>query len=89
MPDKIIAKDPNDEKGGALIRIERIKEIAGTVDEIRADIMAVKEELAKVEQRRIPGRFRAQVKDARSQAEDTDRVLQQAEEASRSSRLLG
>ena len=78
-PDKIIAKDPNDEKGGALIRIERIKEIAATVGEIRADIVAVGEELAKVEQRRIPGRFRAQVKDALAQAEDTDRVLQQAE----------
>jgi hypothetical protein len=78
-PDKIIGKDPEDDKGGALIRIDRIKEIARTVSDIRDDIVGVKDELGKVKVQRIPGRFRAQVRDGISQAEETDQVLQQAE----------
>ena len=79
-PDKIIGKDPNDDKGGALIRIDRVREIAGTVDEIRTAIVGVKEELGKVKLQRLPRRLRPRITDGIEQAEDTDELLKQAEQ---------
>ena len=78
-PDKIIGKDPNDAKGGALIRIDRVKEIAVTVSEIRDAIVGVKQELGKVKLQRLPRRLRPRVVEGITQAEETDQLLQQAE----------
>ncbi len=78
-PDKIITKDPEDPKGGARIRIDRIREIGGTVSHIRTAIKGVKKELGAVRIKKVPRRLRDRVTNAIQQAEETDALLADAE----------
>ena len=77
-PDKIIAKDPNDPKGGAQIRIDRIKDITATVSDIRDAIAGVDSELSAVRIDRIPRRLRPKVEQGIEQASETEELLTKA-----------
>ena len=66
-------------KGGARIRIDRIREIAATVGDIRKAIVGVKNELREVKLKKLPRRLRPRVEKGIEQAEETDEILQQAE----------
>ncbi|HWL65417.1 MAG TPA: hypothetical protein VNP73_05525, partial [Actinomycetota bacterium] len=78
-PNKIIVKDPDDPKGGARIRIDRVREIARTVGHIRGAIGGVDEQLKKVNLAKIPRRLRPQVKRGIEQASTTRELLTKAE----------
>ena len=78
-PDKVIAKDEGDPKGGARIRIDRIVEIGRTISAVRKAIDGVAAELGKVRLGRLPGRVRARVVDGIDKALETDEVLAKAE----------
>jgi hypothetical protein len=78
-PDKVIAKDPTDEKGGSMIRIDRLEEIARTVTDVREAIVGVSRELRAVDLKALPGRVRAKVEDGIDEAERTDELLRKAE----------
>ncbi len=78
-PEKIIVPDPEDPKGGARIRIDRVREITKTVSRIRRSITGVKRELDAIELKRIPRRLRPRVEDGVAQAKDTDVLLRKAE----------
>jgi hypothetical protein len=74
-PNKIIAKDPDDPKGGAQIRLERVRAIAATVGDIRDAVTETAKELKAVELKRLPRRLRTRVKDGLDQAEETSELL--------------
>lgn len=78
-PDKIIGKDPEDPKGGSQIRIDRIRDIAGTVADIHEAITGVDDELKAVDLERIPRRLRPKVVDGIEQADTTKELLATAE----------
>lgn len=78
-PDKIIAKDPDDEKGGSQIRIDRIREIAQTITDVRGFIDGVGRELKKVDLANLPKRARPRITDAIDKADETDGLLADAE----------
>ncbi|HWC13714.1 MAG TPA: DUF4012 domain-containing protein [Actinomycetota bacterium] len=78
-PDKIIERDPADPSAGARIRLDRIREIAATVTEIRTAIEGVARELAAVELDGLPRRVREQVRNGIARAASTDEVLADAE----------
>jgi hypothetical protein len=79
-PNKIIAKDPDDPKGGAQIRLDRVRAIAATVGDIRDAVSETAKELKAVNLNNLPRRFRARVKDGLAQAEDTTELLIKAHE---------
>jgi hypothetical protein len=78
-PDKLIAKDPDDPKGGSQIRLERVTAIAETLDDIRADIARAREELVAVDLEKIPRRLRGDVTRAVETATETDTTLADAQ----------
>lgn len=78
-PDKVVAKDPEDEDGGHQIRIDRIREIATTITEVRRAIDGVHRELKKVDVYSLPKRTRPQILDAIDTAKETDTLLADAE----------
>jgi hypothetical protein len=78
-PDKLIAKDPDDPKGGSQIRLERVTAIAQTLDEIRSDVGRARKELGAVDLAKIPRRLRADVRDGVAKAADTDATLADAQ----------
>ncbi|HJR46439.1 MAG TPA: DUF4012 domain-containing protein [Actinomycetota bacterium] len=78
-PDKIIAKDPSDEKGGSQIRIERIEEIGQIIKDVRRSIDGVRRELEAVDLKNLPRRTRPQITQAIEKAGETDRLLADAE----------
>jgi hypothetical protein len=77
-PDAIIARDPDDPKGGSRIRLERIEAIARTIDRVRADIAGVKRELNAVDASKLPHRVRPSIQDGLEKANDTDALLADA-----------
>jgi Protein of unknown function (DUF4012) len=78
-PDKLIAKDPDDPKGGSQIRLERVAAISETLDEIRADIGRARKELQAVDLKKVPRRLRADVRDGVEKATNTDETLADAQ----------
>ena len=78
-PDKIIERDPEDPGASARFRLERIAEIGETVSDIRKDIQGVRAELGEVDKTKLPKRFRGDVDDGIRRAEETDRLLADAE----------
>jgi hypothetical protein len=78
-PDKLIAKDPNDPKGGSQIRLERVEAISATLEDVRADIDKARDELKAVDLKKIPRRLRADVADGIEKAEKTDVTLRDAQ----------
>lgn len=77
--DRVIERDPDDPDGGARIRIERIREIAGIVDEVRERIQGVSTELGAIDADAIPQRLQRAVRSGIRQAEDADAALADAE----------
>ncbi len=61
-PDKVVVRDPEDRKGGARIRVERIQEIGDTITAIRADVSAALAELRRVQLEALPRRARSAVR---------------------------
>jgi hypothetical protein len=82
-PKKIIAKDPEDPKGGAHVRLERVRAIANTVGNIRDAVTEIAKELNAVQLKRLPRRLRPRVKDGLTQAEETSELLVKAHEGLR------
>lgn len=78
-PNKLIAKDPNDPKGGSQIRLDRVEAISKTLDEVRTDIDNARAELKAVDLDRIPHRLRGDVRDGIAKAEETDETLADAQ----------
>ena len=78
-PDKLIAKDPNDPKGGSQIRLDRIDAISKTLTDVRADIDSAKRELKAVDLAKIPHRLRSDVRDGIAKAQKTDDTLADAQ----------
>lgn len=78
-PDKLIAKDPDDPKGGSQIRLERVTAIGQTLDRIRADIGRARTELAAVDLENIPRRLRTDVRQGIETAAETDETLADAQ----------
>jgi hypothetical protein len=78
-PDKLIAKDPEDPKGGSQIRLERVTAIGETLDRIRADIRRARKALAAVDLKKIPRRLRGDVKQGIETAAETDATLADAQ----------
>ena len=78
-PDKLIAKDPDDPKGGSQIRLDRVKAISVTLEDVRADIDSARAELKKVDLSKIPHRLRADVRDGIAKAQKTDETLADAQ----------
>jgi hypothetical protein len=78
-PDKLIAKDPDDPKGGSQIRLERVTAIGQTLDRIRTDIAQARKELAAVDLKKIPRRLRGDVKRGIETARETDETLADAQ----------
>ncbi|HYI46171.1 MAG TPA: DUF4012 domain-containing protein [Actinomycetota bacterium] len=78
-PDKIIAKDPEDPKGGAQIRIDRIEDIAATIKDVHQAISGVDRELRAVRLQQIPRRLRPKVTQGIEQASETEELLGKAE----------
>jgi hypothetical protein len=78
-PEKVIAKDPSDENGGSLIRIDRLEEIGKTVTDVREAIDGVSKELGAVDLKALPGRVRTKVQDGIDKAAETDELLRKAE----------
>ena len=76
---KIIEADPNDPKGGARIRLERIEEIAVTVADIRETIGQVAAELEAVDPQAFPKRIRKSIEDGIRRARRTDETLADAQ----------
>lgn len=79
-PDKVIAKDPDDPKGGGRIRIDRIRAIAETISGVREDIRAARDELKAVDLGNLPVRARDAVKDGIEKAQKTDELLADVED---------
>lgn len=77
--DKIIEADPNDPKGSARIRLERIDEIAATVAGIRSTINRVGEELEAIDRDAFPRRIQRSIADGIERARKTDATLAKAE----------
>ncbi|MDP9068679.1 MAG: DUF4012 domain-containing protein [Actinomycetota bacterium] len=78
-PEKVIAKDPTDEEGGAQIRIDRIREIGETISGVRAAIEGVRGELEAVKLSNLPSRARSAITDGIDKASQTDTLLADAE----------
>lgn len=79
-PDKVIAKDPDDPKGGGRIRIDRVKAIARTIARVRTDIRAARDELKAVDLGNLPKRARKPVKDGIDKAQKTNELLGDVED---------
>ena len=79
-PNKIIVKDPADDKGGSRIRIDRIEEIAATIRDVRKAIKGVGRELRSVEPLDLPKRARPRIAEGIEKADETDALLADAEE---------
>ena len=79
-PDKIITKeDPDDPKSDSLIRLDRIEEIRSTIEDVRAAIGGVHDELSSVDLDKLPRRFRPRIVEGIDKARATDRLLGDAE----------
>ena len=78
-PDKIIERDPVDPSKGARIRLDRIREIAATVRDVRRSIDQAGSELEAIELTGLPGRVRDQVRAGITRAREADEVLADAE----------
>ncbi|MDQ3952895.1 MAG: DUF4012 domain-containing protein [Actinomycetota bacterium] len=78
-PDKVIAK-PEDGEGGGRIRIDRIREIARTVSDVRVEIRAARDELRAVDLGNLPVRARSAVKDGIAKAQKTNELLADVED---------
>jgi hypothetical protein len=78
-PDKLIAKDPDDPKGGSQIRLERVTAIAETLDGVRSDINRAGKALRAVDLKKIPRRLRGDVKKGIETATETDETLADAQ----------
>ncbi len=77
-PNKIVAPDPDD-KGGSIIRIERIEALGDTLRQVRADITAAGAEFEAIDLDNLPRRLHDEVKDGIEQAVSTDEVLGRAQ----------
>jgi hypothetical protein len=89
-PDQIIAEDPADPRGGSRIRIDRIREVAASINEIRDAIQGAANELGSVDAGNLPDRVRPDIKDAIDRARDSQRLLADSEAGlSLLPRLLG
>ena len=78
-PDKVIAEDEDDPKGGAQIRLDRIVAIGRTISAVRTAIEGVERELRQIKIERLPKRVRGRVTDGIDKAQETDEVLAKAE----------
>ena len=78
-PDKIIERDPEDPSKNARFKLDRISEIGETIRGVRTSIQGVRDELGRVNLGNIPARFRSTVTDGIERAEETDRLLADAE----------
>ena len=78
-PDKVIAKDEDDPKGGAQIRLDRIVAIGRTISDVRAAIEGVERELSRVKAGKLPRRVQGRITDGIDKARETDEVLAKAE----------
>ena len=93
-PDKIVARvDPKDPtqpcepdpqkqdqaECDSLIRLDRIEDIARTISEVRKNIAAAADELAKVKLNKLPQRAHKVIERGLTEAEDADELLADAE----------
>jgi hypothetical protein len=78
-PNKLIAKDPDDPKGGSQIRLDRITAISDTLDRVRTDIDNARDELKAVDLDRIPRRLRDEVRKGIAKSQETDETLVDAQ----------
>ncbi|HEY7875549.1 MAG TPA: DUF4012 domain-containing protein [Actinomycetota bacterium] len=78
-PDKLIAKDPDDPKGGSQIRLERVAAVAETLDDVRSNIKLAKRELEAVDVKKLPRRFKSDVADGIESANDADETVADAQ----------
>jgi hypothetical protein len=89
-PDQIIADDPADPRGGSRIRIDRIREVAASINGIRDAVQGAANELRSVDARNLPGRLRPDIEDALERARESQGLLADSEAGlSLLPRLLG
>jgi Protein of unknown function (DUF4012) len=89
-PDQIITDDPADPKGGSRIRIDRIREVAASINGIRDAVQGAANELRSVDARNLPGRLRPDIEDALERARESQGLLADSEAGlSLLPRLLG
>ena len=75
---QIIAPDPADPEG-SIVKIERIKEIAASVGNIRSDLEGVQDELGAVELEALPRRLRPKVTEGIDAAAEAEAAIADAQ----------
>ena len=78
-PNRIIIKDPDDPKGGSIVRLGRIEAIGAAVAAVRADLQAVDRTMDGIEISDLPRRARPEVADARARADEAIEVIADAQ----------
>ena len=75
----LISPDPNDPKGGSIIDIAQIEDLAGRVHGVRIGLQKSAAELEQVDPQNLPSRFRPKLEDAIEAAAEADVRLADAE----------
>ena len=78
-PDKIVLKDLAGKRGGSRIRIGRVKAVGELIADIRDEVRGAARELAAVDPRKLPRRFRGPLSEGLASARANDEVLADAE----------
>lgn len=77
-PDRLIVADPDDPEGGSMVRIERVRELAGVIGDVEREVIASREELEAVRLDRLPRRLRGPVRRGIATAADAESTLRDA-----------
>jgi hypothetical protein len=78
-PDKIVLKDVTGKRGGSRIRIGRVQAVGELISDIRSEVRGAARELAAVDPRKLPSRFRGPLAEGLAAARGNDEVLADAE----------
>ena len=77
-PTEIIAADPQNPKD-SIVRLERIEEVAASIDNLRSDLEGVQEELSAIDLKNLPKRVRPDVDNALESAAEAETVIADAQ----------
>ena len=75
----LVAKDPDNPKGGSIVDLERVREIGALVSDIRTTIGEAARELESIDLTALPRRARPRITDGIAAAEEADLRLADAE----------
>jgi len=76
-PDRIVAEDEDGK--GSVIQIDRVRELGEVISQVRTDIAAAADDLARVDPSVLPRRSRPRIEDALTEARSADDLLADAE----------